>query len=150
MGLGLILLLAAGCSGKGQLNLLEQETTRFKAENKRVRAASLEAEFERNRRRADTLSEQVLAVGRERDRLYRQYDDLRSELSRSSHQLAEGRKRKVAVETSLRKLQADLKKLHQQLETERKAGDTLQKQLEAATARRRALEAAGAGAKAPE
>ena len=147
---GLLLALLAACSTNKDLNFLERESLEFKASNETIRAEDLEQEYEKQRRRADTLSEQVLAVGRERDRLFATYDDLRAATARSQRQLAEQKKQKAALDKAVRQTNAEMAKLKKQLEEARKQTETLRKEIAAERAKREALEAERAGKKAPE
>jgi len=137
-----ILAAAGGCRSGKDLDLLERERLSFKAENERIRAQDLEKAWEQARRRSDTLSEQVLAVGQERDRLYTRYDKLRSDLAHNRRDLAQAEKEQADLDAKL----AAVKKRIAELEQELADGQARLAELERQAAEARAKEeAAGAG-----
>jgi len=150
LAVGLLVAVLAACTSNKDLNFLERESLQFKSTNEGIRAEDLEREYERQRRRADTLSEQVLAVGRERDRLFASYDDLRASTARTQRQLAEQRKQQAALQAAVKQTEAEMGKLKKQLDETRKQTEGLRKEIEAERAKREALEAERAGKQAPE
>ena len=145
-----LLLLLAGCRSDRELDLLERERLSFKAENERIRARDLEEDWEKARRRSDTLSEQVLAVGRERDRLYARYDELRGDLARDRRDLAEAERQKGALNEQLGELRKRIGELEKELEEGRARLEKLEREAAEVRARAEAARAEPEGASATE
>ena len=148
---GLILLCClAACANRRQLTLLEQEKLKFKAENETVRMEGLQARYDDQKRKADALSDELLALMRHRDELYDAYDDLRSDVGRLERDRQGKTQQKAGLVKQVQATQAEVAKLKAQLEKEKKAIAALEKELAAASRKREALEAKKQGAKAPE
>jgi chromosome segregation ATPase len=149
---GIILLccLAACANRRQKLNLLEQEKLKFKAENEAVRLDDLQARYDEQKRKADALSDELLALMRHRDELYDAYDDLRSDVARLERDRQAKTQQKAGLVKQVQATQAEVAKLKAQLEKEKKAIAALEKELASASKKREALEAKKRGAKAPE
>lgn len=149
---GFILLccLAACANRRQKLNLLEQEKLKFKAENEAVRVDDLQARYDEQKRKADALSDELLALMRHRDELYDAYDDLRSDVARLARDRQAKTQQKAGLVKQVQATQAEVAKLRAQLEKEKKAIVALEKELATASKKREALEAKKRGAKAPE
>ena len=135
-------LAAAACAKGRHLTMLEEEMVRFRAENERIRAEDLEAEYERQKARSERLSEDLLALVRERDRLYGEYDALRAELARLQRERKGATERRDALAKTLADARAELARLKAEVEAERAA-------VAAAEAERKELEARRAAAGGP-
>jgi len=149
---GLILLccLAACANRRQKLTLLEQEKLKFKAENETVRVDDLQVRYDDQKRKADALSDELLALMRHRDELYDAYDDLRSDVGRLERDRQAKTQQKAGLVKQVQATQAEVAKLKAQLDKEKKAIAALEKELAAASKKREALEAKKQGAKAPE
>ncbi|MHC4135313.1 MAG: hypothetical protein ACYS0K_10035 [Planctomycetota bacterium] len=149
---GFILLccLAACANRRQKLNLLEQEKLKFKAENEAVRVDDLQARYDGQKRKADALSDELLALMRHRDELYDAYDELRSDVAHLERDRQAKTQQKAGLVKQVQATQAEVAKLKAQLEKEKKAIAALEKELAAASKEREALEAKKRGAKAPE
>jgi chromosome segregation ATPase len=149
---GLILLccLAACANRRQKLTLLEQEKLKFKAENETVRVDDLQVRYDDQKRKADALSDELLALMRHRDELYDAYDDLRSDVGRLERDRQAKTQQKAGLVKQVQATQAEVAKLKAQLDKEKKAIAALEKELAAASRKREALEAKKQGAKAPE
>lgn len=137
----LILLLAAGCAHRKQLSLLEKEKLQFRAENEKLRAEDLEDRYQQQKKKADALSRDLLALERERDVLYGQYDMLRGETVRLDREVKVSGERVGAMTKALADAKAEEAKLLAELDAERKAIAELESQLEAARAKHAELTA---------
>ena len=140
----------AACKSRNDLNWLEQEKIRFKAENEEIRAKDLQAEFDKSKRRSDALNDDVLDLAQEREQLYADYDRLKGEIARMSRDREAKKIEFAAVAQELKDLRQKVGQLGAALEKERKLYDDLTRQLKDAEARRKALEAKKKGAKTPE
>ena len=140
-----LLLLLAGCSRRRTLNRIEYERLSFRAENETVRAEDLEERYRRQKRKSDALSDELLALSRERDRLYGEYDELRGQLARVDHDAQAAQKKKTALAKALQKAKADVAELTKAVAQERKAVAELERQLAEARRKRTALEAQNRG-----
>lgn len=149
-GLVLLCLLAACAGRRHKLNLLEQEKLKFKAENEEIRAEHLQARYDEQKRKADALSDELLALMRHRDELYDAYDKLCSDVAKLERDQQAKTQQKAGLVKQVQATQAEVAKLKAQLEKERKAIAALEKELAAATGKRGALEAKKGGAEAPE
>jgi len=132
----------AGCRNGRGLNMLEREMLRFRAENERIRGEDLQAEYDRQKSKADALSEDLLALTRQRDRLFAEYDALRADLARLERERKGAEDRRDALARMLADTRAELTRLKQQIEAERQA-------LAAAAEERTKLDAAAAGGRGP-
>lgn len=137
----LILLLVAGCAHRKQLSLLEKEKLQFRAENEKLRAEDLEDRYQQQKKKADALSRDLLALERERDVLYGQYDMLRGETVRLDREVKVSGERVGAMTKALADAKAEEAKLLAELDAERKAIAELESQLEAARAKHAELTA---------
>jgi chromosome segregation ATPase len=146
----LLCCLAACASRRQKLNLLEQEKLKFKAENESVRLDDLQARYDHQKRKADALSEELLALMRHRDELYDAYDELRSDVAHLERDRQKKAQQKAGLVKQVQATQAEAAKLKAQLEKEKKAIAALEKELAAASRKREALEAKKRGGKAPE
>ena len=151
IGFTLALLILAACAGrKDDLNLIEREMYRFRAENEAIRAEDLQRAYLRQKRKADALSEDLLALTRHRDELYAKFDALRAETARME------RDRKVAVarlgqlKAALGKARKESAQVQAQLEAEKKALAALRRELDKTRAERREAEAKRPAEKTPE
>jgi chromosome segregation ATPase len=131
----LVLLLVAGCAHRKQMNLLEKEKLQFRAENESLRAEDLEDRYQQQKKKADALSRDLLALERDRDRLYGQYDVLRGEVVRLEREVKVSGERSGAMAKALAEAKAEEAKLQAELDAERKAIAELETQLEAARAK---------------
>jgi len=138
---GALLLLAAvaACGGRGRLNLLEREKLRFKAENETIRVEDLQARYDEQKRKADALSREVLALQQRRDRLYGEYDVARGEIVRLEKDSAAAAERRAALQKSLEELQAEVRDLQAKLGKEQEVAAGLEQQLEELRRRNAAL-----------
>lgn len=138
--LGVVFLLAA-C--RSDLSLLEHEMIVFRAESEGARVEALKADYERDRKRADELSAELLLLAREREELYERYDRLSADVA--------GLKRSGAARArELAALGAQASKLESRLAREQKEHERLKTELADLLAKRRALEAKKRGTKTPE
>ena len=133
-----VLLLVVVACRSHDLGLLDNEIRRFKVENETIRAEDLEARFKKQKARADALSERLLALAREREERYVEYDRLKRELAALHRSRATATKEKAALEKSLGQLAGDIAKMKAQLAKERKAADALAKQTQKAQAKKKA------------
>jgi len=132
----LLLFAAASCrSGKSDLNLLELETLRFKAENEEIRADDLQARYEKRKARSDRLAAQLLALQKKKEEGFAAYDRLRADLAKLERDRAH-------TEAALAKAQEERKRITAALAEERAAIEKLESELETLEAKRRALETA--------
>jgi len=138
----LLLAVLAACGGRGRLNLLERERLRFKAENETIRVEDLQARYDEQKRKADALSLEVLALQQRRDRLYGEYDLARGEVARLERDGAAAAERRAALQKSLEELQAEVHDLQAKLEKEQEVAAGLEQKLEEARRRNAALAAA--------
>jgi predicted RNase H-like nuclease (RuvC/YqgF family) len=144
----LVLLVVVGCAHKKQLNLLEKEKLQFRAENEKLRAEDLEDRYREQKKKADALSSELLALERDRDRLYTQYDLARGETVRLERELKVSGERQGAMAQALAQGKAEEARLQAELEAERKAIQELEAQIAAARAKH--AELAGNGTPASE
>ncbi|MHC4959750.1 MAG: hypothetical protein ACYTGN_15400 [Planctomycetota bacterium] len=143
------LLLAAGCQ-TNEMSWLERETRAFKAENEEVRAQDLERQYEKQKARADSLSNDILALAKERERLYSDYDRLKGEIERIKRDRKQAKVDFDARAAELAQLRKEVGTLGAQLEKERKLYDEQTRKLEETANQRRVLQAKNSGAKTPE
>jgi len=141
--------LCGACAGRDELNLIEQETLAFKAENEAIRADDLEARYKRDKARADLLSADVLALGEERTRLYDRYDKLLAEVAKVDRDAAAARKRKVQLSGELAQLRKETQALQAELTKQRALHKKLKSDLAEAEANTRALKARKSGETTP-
>jgi chromosome segregation ATPase len=141
MGRGglLLLLLFAACAHQRQLNLLERETLRFRAENETIRAEDLEQRYADQKRKADALSAELLTLERDRDRLYGRYDVLRGEVVRLEREVQLAGERHGALTQATDAAKALVKRLEEELAKERQAIEALRQRLDAARTEHAAL-----------
>jgi chromosome segregation ATPase len=149
-GLLLLCCLAACSSRRAKLNMLEEEKLKFKAENEAVRMDDLQTRYDVQKRKADALSDELLALMRHRDELYDAYDELRSDIAHLERDRQSKTQQKANLAKQVKAVQAESAKLKAQLAKEKKAIAALEKELAAAAKKREALEAKKRGAKAPE
>jgi len=131
---GWLIPLVAACVAPAERTLLEREVAGFKAENERIRAEDLEADYESQKRKADALAQELIGVQRARDRLYREYDALRAEI-------ATLRVRRDAAAAEVASARADLAELETQ--AQQLAAAVEQARVEAERLRAQAHEASG-------
>ncbi len=139
----LVLLVVAGCAHKKQLNLLEKEKLQFRAENEALRVEDLEDRYRQQKKRADALSKELLALERDRDRLYGQYDMARGETVRLERDVKACGERCGAMAKALAEAKAEEARLQAELDAEKKAIAALEEQLRAAQAKHAELTASG-------
>lgn len=130
-----LLLVVAGCAHQKQLNLLEKEKLQFRADNEKIRAEDLEDRYEEQKKKADELSAELLTLGRERDRLYGEYDAVRAETVRLERDVKTAGDRRGALAQALAESRAESANLQAELEAERKKVEELEAQLAAAQAK---------------
>lgn len=139
----LLLLVVAGCAHRKQLNLLEKEKLQFRAENEKLRAEDLEDRYQQQKKKADALSKELLALERDRDRLYGEYDMVRGESVRLDREVKGSGERCGAMAKALAEAKAEEARLQAELDAERKAIEELEAQLAAARAKHAELTATG-------
>jgi len=133
-------LLLAACSGdRNNLNLIEREMLRYKVDNEGLRGADLAARYKALKRKADQLSADLLALGRERDRLYEEYDARRSELAALARRSRAAAERKAAMDKDLAQLRRAAQQLEREVAAERKSIAGLRQELEKLKRERKAL-----------
>ncbi len=142
----LVLLVVAGCAHRKQLNLLEKEKLQFRAENETLRAEDLEERYRQQKKKADALSKELLALERDRDRLYGEYDMARAETVRLERDVKACGERCGAMTKALAEAKAEEARLQAELDAERKAVAALEEQLRAAQAKHAERTASGEGA----
>jgi chromosome segregation ATPase len=147
---GVLLLLLAACAHQRQLNLLERETLRFRAENETIRAEDLERRYTDQKRKADALSAELLSLERERDRLYNRYDVLRGEVVRLEREVQVAGERQGTLKQATDAAKAEATRLEEELAKERQAIEALRQRLEAARAEHAVLVTPPAEEPAPE
>ena len=145
MGRGLVCLawvvLIGGCqSFEDDITLLELETLKFKDANEEIRVDDLLARYEKRRKRADALSDQLLDLQHQKERAFEAYDKLHGDLTRVERRRAAAEQSREAAAAALRKAQAETARLKTELDKERRAIDALETELEKLQARVRALE----------
>jgi chromosome segregation ATPase len=136
-------LLLGACASRQSLNLLEREHLLFKAENERIRAEDLEARYRTQKRKADALSDEVFALGQERDSLYARYDGLRSDMAEKREAVTVFEREHAALGKALEEVRAEVARLKAELEKVRTESEALERELEEARARQRALKESG-------
>lgn len=146
----LILLSLAACKSKGDLNWLESEKLRFKAENEELRSKDLQKTYDKCRMRSDKLHHDLLALSEEREKLYAKYDKLKSDIAKLKQRQQQGSVEFQARAKELSELRKKVGRLAAEVEKERKRYDELRKQLQDLAARERALQAKKGGSKPPE
>lgn len=137
----LLLLLVVGCAHQKQLSLLEKEKLQFRAENEKLRAEDLEDRYQQQKKKADALSRELLALERDRDALYGQYDLLRGETVRLDREVKASGERAGAMTKALADAKAEEARLQAELDAERKAIADLEEQLRTAQGKRAELTA---------
>jgi len=130
-----LLLLLAGCAHQKQLNLLEREKLEFRAENEKIRAEDLEDRYRQQKQKADALSAEVLALDRDRDRLYGEYDVLRGETVRLERDVKASGERRTALAQALAEAKAETARMEAELDAERRIVAQLEEQMRAAQAK---------------
>jgi chromosome segregation ATPase len=136
----LVLCLFAACtSHRNELNLLEREKLEFRAENEKIRAEDLEERYAQQKRKADALSAELLALELDRDRLYGEYDMLRGEAVRLEREVKVSGERREGLTKALAESKAETARLQAELEAEKKAIADLEEQLRAAEAKHQGL-----------
>ena len=139
----LLLLLPAlvACRNQRNIDILEREMLRYRADNEDLRAEK--------REKADRLALRVRAVSRERDALYVQYDTVRKQLSDQRKLQAEIATQTAAVQGAIKKEEAALEALQKELDKVRKDVEALRKKLQKAEAMGRALQDKKEGGESP-
>ena len=139
----LLLLLPAlvACRNQRNIDILEREMLRYRADNEDLRAEK--------REKADRLALRVRAVSRERDALYFQYDTVRKQLSDQRKLQAEIATQTAAVQGAIKKEEAALEALQKELDKVRKDVEALRKKLQKAEAMGRALQDKKEGGESP-
>jgi chromosome segregation ATPase len=138
----LLLVLAAACkSGPNDLNLLELNSLKFKAENEEIRAEDLQARYEKRKARADKLATQLLALQHAKEEAYADYDRMRGELARLERDHASAVRERDEAAAALKLATAERKRLSDALAKERAEIERLQTEFDQLAAKRRALEA---------
>ena len=145
----LLLLALAACRNQRNIDILEREMLRYRADNEELRAEKLEEKYVEQREKADRLALRVRAVSRERDALYVQYDTVRKQLSDQRKLQAEIAKQKAAVQGAIKKEEAALEALQNELDKARKDVEALRKKLQEAEAMGRALQDKKEGGESP-
>jgi len=140
--LGCALLLLASCrTMKDDLNLLELESLRFKAENEEIRAEDLQARYAKRKERADRLAAELLALQHKKEEGYAEYDKLRADLAQLEKDRAAADRTRGETAAALQKLQGEKKRLDAELAKERAEIARLQAELDKAHAKHDALAA---------
>ena len=139
----------AACHNQRNIDILEREMLRYRADNEELRAEKLEEMYAAQREKADRLALRVREVSRERDALYTQYDSVRKQLSDQRKLQGEIAKQTAAVQAALEKEEAALKALQAKLADARKDVEALKNELEKAEAARRALQDKKEGGDSP-
>jgi len=141
------LLLAASCrTGMDDMNLLQLESLRFKAENEEIRAEDLKARYEKRKRRADRLADQLLELQHRKEEDFAAYDRLRGELARVERDRVAAEEERAAAAAALEQAKAERLRLSAALAAERGEIEKLEAELAKLEAKRRALEAANSPA----
>jgi len=139
----LLFVAAAACkSGPDDMNLLQLESLRFKAENEEIRAADLQARYDKRKARADRLAAQLLELQHRKEQDYAAYDGLRSELARLERDHAAAVAEREAAAAALEAARAERKRLSAELAAERAGIEQLEAELAKLEAKRAALETA--------
>ncbi|MCZ6573221.1 MAG: hypothetical protein ACE10D_12955 [Planctomycetota bacterium] len=147
----LLLLLPAlvACRNQRNIDILEREMLRYRADNEDLRAEKLEERYVEQREKADRLALRVRAVSRERDALYVQYDTVRKQLSDQRKLQAEIATQTAAVQGAIKKEEEALEALQKELDKVRKDVEALRKKLQKAEAMGRALQDKKEGGESP-
>ena len=146
-----VIVLLGGCqTAVDDLGLLEEETIRFKDQNEGIRVEDLMARYEKRRKRADALSDQLLQLQQEKERAYVDYDKLRGDLAKVERDRATAERSREAAASALRKAKQETARLKTELAKERRAIDGLEAELKKLQARVNALEAKKSTAAATE
>ena len=145
----LLLLALAACRNQRNIDILEREMLRYRADNEDLRAEKLEERYVEQREKADRLALRVRAVSRERDALYLQYDTVRKQLSDQRKLQAEIAEQTAAVQGAIKKEEAALEALQKELDKARKDVEALRKKLQEAEAMGRALQDKKEGGESP-
>lgn len=135
----LLFCLVAACAHRNDLNLLERERMQFRAENEKIRAEDLEDRYEQQKKKADQLSLELLALEQDRDRMYVQYDLLRGETVRLERDVKVSGESREGLSKALADSKAEAARLQAALEAERKTIAELEEQLRLAQAKHAAL-----------
>ncbi|MHC4940435.1 MAG: hypothetical protein ACYTHK_15960 [Planctomycetota bacterium] len=138
----LLLVLAAACkSGPDDMNLLELNSLKFKAENEEIRAEDLQREYEKRKARSDRLAARLLELQHAKETAYADYDRLRSEIKRLEREHAAAVEDRNQAAAALKGAQLERKRLSEALAKERAEIERLSTELDQLAAKRRALEA---------
>jgi chromosome segregation ATPase len=107
---GTILLLLAAAGGcRSDLDRLERDAAVYKVEYEKMRLSELEALYAKTKEKADALSRKLLETGRERDRLYEEYDRLLAERNSVQRRIEELQAEIAALRRREREAEAELR-----------------------------------------
>ena len=136
-----VIALLGGCkTSVDDITLLDLETLRFKDANEEIRVDDLLARYEKRRKRADALSEQLLDLQHQRERAFEAYDKLHGDLAKVERQRAAAERSREAAAAALRKAKHETTRLRTELDKERRAIENLEAELKKLKARARALD----------